>query len=666
MNKQNGRAVGMRMGAALSMASAIGISQAAPDTPLSEQDFFAEVPIVLSVSRLAQPVSDAPSAVTVIDRDMIRTSGFRELADVFRLVPGFYVGYDSGNAPIVSHGLANSYFGRVQVLVDGRSVYTPSWGQVHWTVLPVALEDVERIEVTRGPNAASYGANSFTGIINIITRHPSQDPGAMISLRSGDPDVKDALARYAGKAGGWDYRVTAGHKEDSGFDVRNDSQHTNYVSVRGDYRLNNADSLQVQGGYIGGTLGVGWFGEDLDGPRERKAASGFSQLRWQRAYAADDELSVQFYHSFHQGREQVLTSRSGAILPTLRRLEDDSQRFDLELQRIQGLSSNLRAVWGASVRHDLVRAPQYLGKTDTQVIKLQRVFGHAEWHPSSAWTINAGAMVEHNDLTGTDTSPRLAANYHFNPQHTIRLGVSKAQRTPTMLEYAANYDEVVNTAGGPVADKQYLSRNRLPPERVTVRELAYLGNFPRIGLALDIRLYHEEIRDIILADNSATRGLSDQYWDFLGGNWINKRGVETQVRWRYGATQLSIAHSFMQTREAGGQAENAERDLKRADPRHLFGGLVSHQFGYGVEGSIGYYYADDMTPFGNSSDFIRAYSRKDVRVAKKFKFGTQRGEIALVTQNVGEPYREFRWDQTKPLQRNDFTRRTLVTLTTEF
>lgn len=666
MIKRNGRAAGTRMGAALCAASvfgasACGASRAASDSLLSEQDFFAEVPIVLSVSRLSQPVSEAPSAVTVIDRDMIRTSGFRELADVFRLVPGFYVGYESGNVPIVSHGLTNTYFGRVQVLVDGRSVYTPTWGQVHWPLLPVALEDVDRIEVTRGPNAASYGANSFMGVINIITRHPSQDPGAMISLRSGDPDVKDALARYAGMAGGWDFRVTAGHKEDSGFDVRSDSQRMEYLSVRGDYRLNNADSLQVQGGYAGGTWGVGWFGEALDGPRARQVASGFSQLRWQRAYAADDELSLQFYHSFHQSREQVLTTTSGAILPTLRRLEDDSQRFDLELQRIQGLNDALRVVWGGSLRHDLVRAPQYLGKNGTQVVKLQRLFGHAEWHPAPAWTINAGAMVEHNGLTGTDVAPRLAVSHHFNPQHTIRLGVSRAQRTPTMLEYAANYDEILNTAGGPVADKQYLSTENLPPERVTVRELAYLGNFPRIGLALDVRLYHEDIRDIILADNT---GLS--YWRFLSGNWINKRGVETQVRWRYGATQVSIAHSFMQTREAGGLSTTAERDLKRTDPRHLFGGLVSHQFGHGIEGSLGYYYADDMTPFGNSSDFIRAYSRKDVRLAKKFKLGAQRGEIALVTQNIGEPYRDFRWDQSKPLQRNEFTRRSLITLSTEF
>lgn len=671
MIKQNGRAVGTRMGVALCMAGAFGagasrISQAAPEAPLSEQDFFAEVPIVLSVSRLSQPVSEAPSAVTVIDRDMIRASGFREIADLMRLVPGYYVGYASGNDPIVAHGLTNTYFGRVQVLVDGRSVYTPTFGQVQWSTLPLSLGDVERIEVTRGPNAASHGANSFMGIINIITRHPSQERGGSVSLTSGDPDVRDAQARHAGQAGGWDYRVTFGHKEDSGFAARSDSQRLDHVSARGDYRLNNSDSLQVQGGYAGGTWGVGWHGEALDGPRERRVASGFSQVRWQRAYAPDDELSVQFYHAFHQNREQVLTSQVGALLPTIRRLEQDSQRFDLELQRIQGLGKTVRLVWGGSLRHDLIRAPLYLGTNDTRVVKLQRLFGHAEWQPAPAWTINAGTMLEHNDITGTDLAPRLSVSHHFDSRNTVRLGVSRAQRTPTLLEFAANYKETINTAGAPYVDQQYLSLGGLPPERVTTRELAWLGNYPSLGLALDVRLYHEDIRDIILADNSGTGSEPEKHWRFLSGNWIDRRGVETQLRWRQGGFLLTLAHGFMQTRDAGGVAANAGRDLKRTDPRHTFGGLLSYQFGRGFEGSVGYYYYDDMTPFGNTGDFIRAYSRKDVRLAKKFKFGAQHGEIALVTQNVGEPYRDFMWDPTKPQQSNDFARRTLVTLTTEF
>jgi iron complex outermembrane receptor protein len=655
-----------RIAAALCLSGAMGTVQAAPDASLSEEEFLGDMPVVLSVSRLSQPVEDAPSAVTVIDREMIKASGFRELADVFRLVPGFFVGYPSGNEPVVSAGLTNSYFGRVQVLVDGRSVYTPTFGQVQWTLLPLALEDIERIEVTRGPNAASYGANSFLGIINIITRHPSQDPGTFLSLRTGDPGVKDAVARYAGKAKGWDYRVTAGHKQDNGFDRRHDSQRIDYLSARGDYRLNTQDSIQLQAGYAGGVAGFGWFGDEFDVPRDRMVASGFTQLRWMRTYAIDDELSVQFYHAFHQNREQAITAAGSPFLPTTIRLEHDSQRFDLELQRTQGLTQSLRVVWGGSTRLDLVRAPQYLGTDDTKQVKLQRLFGHLEWRPAPAWLVNAGAMIEHNNLTGTDLAPRLAVSYHLTPEHTIRVGVSQAQRTPTLLEDAADYYVTLNTIWGPYKDQQYLSAGGLKPERILTRELAYLGNLPHAGLSFDVRFYQDDIRDIILADNTFTQSLSDDYWEFFNGNSLTRRGVETQIRWRYGGTMVSFAHSLSKVVDVRAVSAHAVRDLKRVDPAHAFSALVSHHFPQGVDASVVYSRYSNMTPFGNGGDPLLPYARWDWRLAKKFSMGAHKAELALVAQSFRGPYRDYFWDPGDVYQQNEFKRRLLTTLSLEF
>lgn len=666
MKKIDWRSKRIKVSAALCLSGVIGAVQAAPDASLSEEEFLGEMPVVLSVSRLSQPVEDAPSAVTVIDREMIKASGARELADVFRLVPGFFVGYPAGNEPLVSSGLTNAYFGRVQVLVDGRSVYTPTFGQVQWTLLPLALEDIDRIEVTRGPNAASYGANSFLGIINIITRHPSQDPGAFLSLRTGDPGVKDAVARYGGKAQGWDYRVTAGHKQDNGFDRRYDSQRIDYVSARGDYHLSSQDSLQLQGGYAGGVAGFGWFGDDFDVPRDRMVASGFTQLRWLRTYAADDELSVQFYHTFHQNREQAITVAGSPFLPTTIRLEHDSQRFDLELQRTQGLGKSLRVVWGGSARLDLVRAPQYLGTDDTKQVKLQRLFGHLEWRPAPAWLVNAGAMIEHNNLTGTDVAPRLAVSYHLTPEHTFRVGVSQAQRTPTLLEDAANYAVTLNTVLGPYTDQQYLSAGGLKPERILTREFAYLGSVPHWGLGFDVRLYQDDIDDIILADNTFTKSLPDDYWEFFNGNSLTRRGVETQIRWRYGGTLFAFAHSLTKVVDVTGVSSNAVRDLKRVDPVHMFSALASHQFPHGVAASLVYSRYSNMTPFGNGGDPLRPYARWDWRLAKKFSMGARRAEIAVVAQSFRGPYRDYFWDPMDIYQQNEFKRRILTTLSLEF
>ena len=140
---------------------------------LSERDFLGDMPIVLSVSRLPQRLDETPGAVTVIDRDMIRLSGARDVADLLRLVPGFQSSTSfETSAPLASyHGGFDSYSNRIQVLVDGRSVYSPYFiGSVGPGLQTVALADIERIEILRGSNSAAYGARAMLGVINIVTR----------------------------------------------------------------------------------------------------------------------------------------------------------------------------------------------------------------------------------------------------------------------------------------------------------------------------------------------------------------------------------------------------------------------------------------------------------------------------------------------------------------
>ena len=121
---------------------------------LSEQDYFSELPTVLTVSRLAQPISETPGAVTVIDREIIRRSGARELADVLRLVPGYLIGGFNGANPVAAYHVPLDNYGiRNLVLVDGRPVFSGYYiGDTHRGMMGVLLEDIERIEVLRGSN----------------------------------------------------------------------------------------------------------------------------------------------------------------------------------------------------------------------------------------------------------------------------------------------------------------------------------------------------------------------------------------------------------------------------------------------------------------------------------------------------------------------------------
>jgi len=162
----------------LPRAAAVTIAMFAGGAAQAAELFFEDIPIVLTASRIAQSPLDAPVAVSVIDREMIRASGFTEIHDLLRLVPGFLVAdWPEGSPVVARHGLGDAYDRRIKVMVDGRTVNRPLSGDTAWLDLPVRVDDIERVEVVRGANGAAYGVNAFDGVINIITRSPATEDG---------------------------------------------------------------------------------------------------------------------------------------------------------------------------------------------------------------------------------------------------------------------------------------------------------------------------------------------------------------------------------------------------------------------------------------------------------------------------------------------------------
>ncbi|WVM89016.1 TonB-dependent receptor [Halopseudomonas pachastrellae] len=178
-----------------------------------------QLPTVLSATRLKQSPAEVPGSMTVIDRQLIRGSGARDVPELMRLVPGMMVGYSAGNLPNVNyHGTNISEARRMQVLVDGRSVYRPGLATVDWTDIPLAIEDIERIEVFRGPNTAAYGANALMGVINIISTRPELSQGTRVKVTRGTRGVSDLYASQGFTFGSSQARISLIGKEDDGFD----------------------------------------------------------------------------------------------------------------------------------------------------------------------------------------------------------------------------------------------------------------------------------------------------------------------------------------------------------------------------------------------------------------------------------------------------------------
>ncbi|WP_090276382.1 TonB-dependent receptor plug domain-containing protein [Halopseudomonas litoralis] len=182
-----------------------------------------QLPTVLSATRLKQAPAEVPGSMTVLDRALIRASGARSIPELLRQVPGMHIGYRRGNQTNVNyHGTNVTEARRLQVLVDGRSVYRSGLATVDWAELALSIEDIDRIEVFRGPNTAAYGANALMGVINIITRLPLDAQGTTLKYTHGDRGVRDWYASQGGGDFQHNWRVSLSGQQDDGFDHDDD------------------------------------------------------------------------------------------------------------------------------------------------------------------------------------------------------------------------------------------------------------------------------------------------------------------------------------------------------------------------------------------------------------------------------------------------------------
>ena len=621
--------------------------------------------MVLSATRLSQPVSESPASITVIDREMIEASGAIEIPDLFKLVPGFQVGHanNSTNGPITTvtyHGLTDRYARHMQVLVDGRSVYTPLFGGVQWDDLPLAIEDIERIEVIRGPNGVTYGANAFYGIINIITREPVLDRGTRVSVLRGDLGTRKTFVHHGGEVGKLNYRVSAGQREDDGLIPTPDDKRVSLLTFRGDYRATARDSFDIQFGYNAGVRGKGDPTSTSNPARDERIVSRFEQLRWRHVVSADEEFNLQFYHNYHHASDTYKTALLSQIYTPAQMLylaglgyadqrinvvgDTTAERFDVEFFHTTRPWQPLRLVWGAELRFDRVAGAGWFGTTEYVSNRLRRLFANIEWKITPNWILNAGAMYERNTITGGELSPRLALNHHLTRHHTLRAGVTRAYRTPSLYEQRVN--SAYRFPDGAALDQQSKSTVVLTPEQITTYELGYNGEFPVRGLAFDIRVYRDTIRDIIAApaDTSIPDIALNGAYTLRNDGFAEVSGADLQLQYRSSPRTrfiLGYGHANQEGRTLTVVSPVTHGSTLHSTPTETTNLMVIHRFPNGFEGSASYRIVTDMEFLGGGTERTGTYTTGDVRIAKKFRAGEVRGAFAVAVQNITGAHFDF-------------------------
>ncbi|MBL4711494.1 MAG: TonB-dependent receptor [Gammaproteobacteria bacterium] len=663
----------------LSLTLLATLSTLSPASLLAaEDDLFFDMPVVLSANRLEQSINDAAVSITVIDRETIEASGARYIPELLRLIPGMQVGFSGnefGSEPIyvvAYHGLSDEYSKQMQVLIDGRSIYEPFIGGINWKAIPVNINDIERIEVSRGPNLATYGSNSFQAAINIITRTAAEDQGSFVQSNLGSNNIADLTYRYGGSNGNLDYRITASSYNDAGLDSANefnypDDTHSNNIDYRLDYQLDNKNLISYQGGFGRNRQGAD---RNHDGllPTVRTVENNslFQFIKWENSIDENNTLQIQYYYNL-TNKEDFSQSELIVFGPPIDSFTLDinndikTQRHNLELTHFTAPNANLKFSWGLSAQIDAVNAPYYLGNNKDVTNKQFRGFANIEWHIDQKNIINFGGLAEKNDFTKTEFSPRLSFTHAFNRHHSIRLGISQAIRSPFIYEAKANQflTHDVTSGGVPTGtlhEQQFLggiiADTNLKNEKIISREIVYFGNFLDASLLFNARLFHDDITEIIdtsrldVAAFTPADNVPNDLSQFGNPAAVNTvrvfdnldrstaTGLELELDYRIDKTLRLLASGAIIN------ITSNDSPLINSAPQHSFSFITTKRFNEKYNGSLSYYYVDAFK-WTDSRSFTEAYETVDIRLSRKVTFNTSKGSVSVVVKNLLNDYSDY-------------------------
>ncbi len=394
---------------------------------------------VTSVARRASTVGKSPAAVFVITQEMIRRSGATSIPELLRMAPGVQVArIDANQWAITARGFNSRFANKLLVLIDGRSVYTPLFSGVYWDVQDTLLQDIDRIEVIRGPGATLWGANAVNGVINIITKKAKETQGALITSGGGSEENAMNGLRYGGNVGSnFHYRVYGKHFDrDTGFDPAgaHDDWRQGRVGFRTDWELDEyaCDTLTFQGDYYDGSSGTASHFPTLTPPGNSLGAgdiqvSGGNFLtRWTHRFDEESELTLQLYYDRAERRSLFL--------------DQEIDIFDVDLAHHFPLSDRHGLTWGLHFR----RVSDDLGSPDPFVLRFdppRRQTDLASAFVQDEITLidetlmlTLGSKFEHNEFTGFEFQPSGRLLWTPDRKHALWASVSRAVRTPARSE----------------------------------------------------------------------------------------------------------------------------------------------------------------------------------------------------------------------------------------
>lgn len=459
------------------------ISSTKPENTINsgpESLLFQEMPVVITPARIKQPIMESPSTITVLTREDIRKYGITSLTDILRNVPGVnIISLSATDRNVGIRGLNELASSRILSLVDGIPTYMEFYGITAWETLPVSVEEIERIEIIRGPGSALYGANAFDGVINIITDIPSNDLGTRMI----------AKLNHAGKISGsilqgeqysrLGYRASFGWDSINGWnDDKTNSGRNNRFNGHLRYDINDYSNIHIHGS-------IANYQSALTGLPGFKPIALDAQERNIKADYAISDLKIQAFYR----QVDVDGSIDNESLYGVK-----SDTIDSEFQHSFVLIGRNFVTWGLNYRFSRIDS-NIMGETRSQNIWAAYIQDQLRLHRSL--NITFGLRCDSHPLTGNSLSPRASVVYSPKREHAFRLSVGRAFRNPTFVHSYVSLDYFFSAPFLPEPVKvEMRGDEELFPEWITSHEFGYKGIFSnRVKCGIDI--FYSIIKDLI-------------------------------------------------------------------------------------------------------------------------------------------------------------------------
>jgi iron complex outermembrane recepter protein len=590
---------------------------------------------VTSVSKKQEKLSRTAAAVFVITAQDIRNSGATNIPDLLRMVPGLDVGQINANTWAISaRGFNLQFANKLLVLIDGRAVYTPLFGGVYWDTQDVPLEDIDRIEVIRGPGAAVWGANAVNGVINVLTKNSAATRGALMSGGGGNQDAAFGTLQYGGSlTTDTTYRVFAKYQDHNNFPIlpelgpNADAWHLLHGGFRADTNFSPANSLTIQGDLYSGSEGAAITHTLLEPPKnvtllKLAQLSGGNLLgRWKHVFSSRSDVSVQLYFDHY--------TRSGPESRESRSTLD----FDFEHHFLWGNRQDF--VWGLGYRYtgdltagtiDQAWVPAGLSRSlfnsfvqDEILLKPDQLF------------LTLGTKLENDYFTGFDLEPSARLAWAITERQTVWGAVSNAERTPTRRDE----DLVAALAALPGPEEVLLLGNtRLKPENLVAYEFGYRARSAN-RLYFDTGFFVNSYQDLETQDPSPPIRQSNPPLLILPlafGNGMSGTtdGLEVSINWkttnRWTLTPgYALLQMHLHASPVSGDTTTAA-DTQGTSPTHQ-AQLRSHvEISRGFAWDANAYFVDRLP-----AAVIASYTRLDSQLAWKL---TESINLSFAGQNL--------------------------------